>query len=384
MSSNQKNALAVIEEKLTSKEVTQRLAVTLNLDPQDEKAQKEAYKYASSVLAEVKKTQGAEYGDLTKCTPDSICMSMIDAAQFRIAIDGRKLAHLESRWDKNVKANVATLQIDTNGFVAKIKEQYPDAVFSITPVFQGDSLKISGTDGQKTFTHESKDPFAGVDKLTGIVVSITYTNQGGEKIRDVQTISAADLKAIQAKGKGLAWRDFTLERMKTAALKRACKWHFRQNTTLDLLIDYDNKQNYDLTAPAAPVRKTIVDNINASVSGESDGGELVEDEPETGGGEQPEKNGPIDDGEAIDVDFEHEDGESDGGDPEALQRLLNAGEKASKAGFHSYKEWVGGLSDDEKDLVRDKHKGWQEQAREISKAEKAKESEATNEEGPPI
>ena len=107
------NQLAVIEQQLTSKDVTNRLAVALGLDPADEKAQTEAFKFASSVLAEVKKSEGAQYGDLTKCTPGSICQAMIDAANFRIAIDGRKLAHLESRWDSNLKGNVASLQIDT-------------------------------------------------------------------------------------------------------------------------------------------------------------------------------------------------------------------------------------------------------------------------------
>lgn len=318
------NQLATIQTALQSQDVTNRLITALDLNPQDEAAQREAFKYASSVMAEVKRSAGQEYGDLTKCIPDSIVQSMIDAAQFKIQIDGRKLAHMESRYDKAKNGNVATLQIDTNGLVAKIKEFYPDASFVITPVYKGDTVTIKGSDNQKSYTYESKNPFGAIGDLSGIIVSISYAD-----VRDVHNASIEDLKTIQSKSKSKAWTDFPLERYKTAALKRACKWHFRQNTVVQAIVDYDNK-NYSLSEqPADPVRPSIVDNINAAVMSQT---------------------------------IDHIEDEID------IQGLILSGDSASEQGWPKYKEWASTLSEKERDLLRDRHDNWSKKSKEISLA----------------
>lgn len=262
------NALAIIGKQLKSEDVTKRLTLALNLSPDDEKAKTEAYKYALSAYHEIARTVGQEYGDLTKCTPDSLCRAVIDAATFRLAFDGRKLAHIESRFDKAVGSNVATLQIDTNGFVAKIKEHFPDAQFRTFPVYDGDTFHITGTADAQNFEHMQADPFAPITKLKGVVAVISYTDHD-KAIRTVHVVPKSDLDAIKSKGKGKAWQEFPLERMQTAALKRSCKWHFRQ-TVLQDLIRYDNEKNFDMEAqPASPVRSSIIENINQSIEPET-------------------------------------------------------------------------------------------------------------------
>ncbi len=334
------NALTVITEKLTSKDMSKQLTVALDLNPDDEAGHREAFKYASSVIAEIAKTQGAEYGDLTKCDPQSICRAVIDAATFKVQIDGRKMAHLESRYDKAVGGPVATLQIDTNGFIAKIKEAHPDAEFKIQPVYKGDDISIKTEGGVQSFDYSSNNPFGKLQDLEGVVVQISYTN-GGRMTSDVHTVSRADLNMIASKGKGLAWKDFPLERMKTAALKQAAKWHFRQNSLLQKIIAYDNK-NFDLQhQPAAATRSSIIDNINKEL-------------------QEPEKKEP----EVIEAEVVDEpEPEIEMGDYEALK---DAGDAAADEGVESYTSWLAGLdAETEKPLIKQHHKDWTKTAKEV-------------------
>lgn len=327
--------LVAIEKAINSEETKNRIIVALDLRPEDEAAQREAFKFASSVLVEVQRSKGDKYNDLTLCQPDSIVSAMIDAATFKVAIDGRKLAYLESR------SNRASLQITANGFVAKVKEYYPDFNGSVTAVYKGDVCEIYGTDGDKGYKYESKNPFADVEQITGFLVYISYSNPSGKKVTDVHTVSRAEMDMIKSKGKGTAWKDFPLERMKTAALKRACKWHFRQNATLQNFIDYDHKNNFDLAESATPVRKSIVQNINQSLASEP-AGESASDE--------------VIDGEKIDDDSTIN----------IINAIKLAAEVAVAGGHASYKEWKESLTDEQKDLVRDFHPEWWERAKEVS------------------
>jgi hypothetical protein len=331
-------ALQKIEDTLTDQNTQVQLAQAMNLNPNDEQAIQRAYHHAASVIQEIQKTQGQQHGDLTKCTVDSIKQAVIDAAQFQISIDGRKLAHLESRWDKQVGAQVASLQIDTNGLIAKIKEHHPDASFIIQPVFQDDYIKVYGRDGDMSFEYESHNPFGGADKLQGIVVQIQYGN-----VSDVQTISVEDLRNIASKAKGsFAWKDFPLERMKTAALKRAAKWHFRQNTTIQAIVDYDNRQ-YELNKPASTRKSSVIENINSEVSGES------EAEPE-----------PVEGPEVIEHEPEPEPQISE----DELNDLIQQGEQASEQGMDAYKTWAQSLSEAQRGPLREEwHPYWLSVAR---------------------
>ncbi len=329
--------LAVIEQTFKSADVTNRLSLALNLDPNDEKAKNEAYKYVSSALAEIAKTQGAEYGDLTKCTIDSLCRVVVDAAQFQIAIDGRKLAHIESRYDKNIKANVATLQIDTNGFVAKIKAQFPDAQFRTMPIFEGDTFNVKGTADVQDFDFVQKDPFPDFSKLRGIVAIISYTD-GDKFYRSIKLVPKADLEKMRSKSKSHAWNDFTLERMETAALKRAAKWHFRQITVLQEMMAYDSRENFDMTQAASPVRSSIIDNINKELAPATVAG------PEIPEAEIVEEAVPIGDNEPDYVG----------------ENMQLEGDKFAALGMAQYKNWWATLTDQQKESIgRAKHSEWQ-------------------------
>lgn len=349
------------EKRITSDDVKNQLIVALDLKPQDEDAQREAFKFAQSVLMEVKRTQGAEYGDLTKATVDSIVMCMIDAATLRVSIDGRKMAFME------VRSGVAALQITTNGFVAKIKERYPDLTHSVMAIFESDTFNIRGSEGAKSYDYESKNPFNDLTKLKGIGIFLSYTGHGGQKISDVHTVTKSELDSMAARGKGKAWQTDALERRKTAALKRACKWHFRQDATLQKVIDYDNEHDTDFSIqPAAEVRPGIISNINRSIEGQK-----TPPEGEITHQEEAKAETVTDGAPKPDVP------------PEVnKEALLKAGEDAAGKGDSgkAYKAWKESLTEEEKDAIRDHHPGWWEKV----KSSTAAAFEVANKDEPPM
>jgi recombinational DNA repair protein RecT len=258
------NQLQVIETKINSADVTNQLIVALGLKESDENARNEAFRYASSVMSEIAKTAGDDKKDLTVCTPDSIVRCMIDAASFKLPIDGKQLAHIVKY------GKTATLQIGYRGYIAKISEHFKDADFTATPVFDGDKLTVTENGNIQDYTLERKNPFADDWKdLQGVIVSLGYS-KGGERFKKITTVSKADLTKIRASAKqDYIWAKWPIEKAKAAAIKRACKIQFADVMGLQEVIRYDNEVHFDQEEqPAAPVRKSIVDNINASIAPE--------------------------------------------------------------------------------------------------------------------
>jgi recombinational DNA repair protein RecT len=325
------NQLTVIEKALTSKDVTNQLTAALGLDPEDEKSKTEAFAYASSVLAEIKKTAGDKKRDLTVCSPDSICQAMIDAAQFQIAIDGKQHAHLVKYGNK------ATLQIGYRGYIAKITEHFEDADFTAEAVFKDDVLNVTDDGGYQSYTLEKADPFAdGWDNLTGVLVRMSYT-KGGDKYQKITLVSKGDLTKIRGVAKqDFIWRQWPIEKAKAAAIKRACKIQFSDVMGLQEMVKYDNEHHFDVSKKpeASPTRSSIIDNINKANAPEHMQVEEVED-----------------DDDVIDVDVIEEDTE-----------LVEAGAEAASLGTGAYKEWFTGLTNDEKKAILDRHEDWKVEA----------------------
>jgi hypothetical protein len=201
-------------------------------------------------------------------------------------------------------------------------------------------------------------------------------------VQDVQAVPVGDLKKMQQQSKSKAWGTYTIERMKTAALKRATKWHFRQNATLQALVDYDNKENYDLNKPATPVRNSIVDNINAGTAPQ-DATTAAKQPPAQEATPEQAQQPPAKDDSVIDGDYVQVE-EEPAPDPELEQKLIKGGESAAAKGVTDYKAWIATLSDADKDIVRGRHAGWQEQAKAATLAAQQQQSEPPPNEAPPI
>ncbi len=346
------NALALqkIEKTLESDEVRNKLIVALDLRPEDESAQREAFKYASSAMAEIKRTAGDDKRDLTVCSVDSLCQTIIDAAKMKLCIDGRQHAHI-------VKfGNKAQLMIGYRGYIAKIGEHYPDADFVTEPIFKGDKLSLKTVNGQPTHDLVRASAFADKwDDLEGVMVILSYT-KGGDRIKKYTMVSKGDLVKMKnvAKVKTI-WDLWPIEKAKAAAIKRASKIEFSNIGGLQEIVKYDNEMNFDLNQPATPIRKTIVDNINQSIAPTA----------------EPEPKQEI-------IDVEEDSHKID------IEAIKAAAEKAADGGHISYKEWKGNLTDEEKDAVREFHPAWWERAKEVTLKKQADEESAGNNDAPPM
>lgn len=233
-----------IEAELRRKENTGRMALALGYSGKDEAGKAEAFKYISSVLQEIKKTEGDDKKDLTICTVDSIVSAMIDAALFRLPIDGRGLAHLVKYLNK------ATLQIGYKGFLFKIAEHYKDTDFTAEPVFEGDEFVVSDNGGFQTYTHSKGDPFQrDAKKMKGLFACLAYSDDAGRHSK-VAVLPAEEITLIQSKAKQqYIWKEWFFEKAKVAALKRLCKIHFATVMGVQEMMQYDNAHNFVLDTP---------------------------------------------------------------------------------------------------------------------------------------
>lgn len=223
--------------------------VALGGDPKKEADKNDALQYISGVMMEVQRNLGDEKKDLSGCTPDSIVQAMIDAARFKLPIDGRGFAHL-------VKfGNKASLQIGYKGFLYKLSQTLDAVDFVSEPVFEGDELHITDDSGVMTYTRTVADAFCDdITKLRGIVCALSWRIDG-ERHRKVVTLSKEMIDKIKGTAKQqFIWNAWYLEKAKVAGLKRLCKVHFTNALALQDLIEYDNNENHEMPAaqPAAP------------------------------------------------------------------------------------------------------------------------------------
>lgn len=324
------NQLALIEKKLHDKDVTNRLTVALNLDPKDETAIRKASKYVDSVLSEIRKSASDPKKDLTGCHPDSIIGSMIDAARLELTIDGQQHGYLVKY------GNNATFQIGYRAYLYKIKKYYPDADFTVELIFNGDEVNIWSDNGVDQFTFKKGDPFNhNQANFKGVLFAVTYTDNG-RLVRKVTAVPKERIdRARKAAKQDFIWGSDYFEKAKGAAIKNAAKHMFASIQGLQDVIRFDNEDYDPEKQPATPVRKSIVDNINAAVTG-------VEPEPEYMEAEYEEIVEP---------------------DP-----LVSQGPVEAAKGVESYTKWLKAIPEDKKDIVRPHNAAWTKIAKEATAA----------------
>lgn len=260
-----KNNLTIIADTIRAPETTGKLMLALGLNNQSDPAQlTEAKRYAASVLAEIEKMANDEKKkDILLCHPLSIVQTMIDAARFKLMIDGRQHCHLIKFKD------TATLQIGYRAYLYKIKEAYHDADFVIEPIYEGDNLKIKDENGLQSYTlTKGEEVFRdGPDKLKGILFCVTYTDNG-RLIRKVRAVSKARIERARSAAKqDFIWKSDYIEKAKAAAIKAACKHEFASLQALQDVIRYDNENNFDVTNRPINDQKprNIVEHLNALI-----------------------------------------------------------------------------------------------------------------------
>lgn len=248
--------LPAIQNHIKSDATNNLLARALGFsDVNDTRAVAEAKRYASSVLTTIE-------GDskLQDLDPRSVVLTMIDAAKFKLEIDGRKLAYIVPYGGK------ATMQISYKGFLAKLKEQYPDLSCTAELVYEGDQFDVRDEAGFQTYTHVKADPFQTDDKkLKGVFVSLAWTD--GVKNQKISIVPKSDLDKMRAKSKGTVWSDWYSQMAIKSAIKRACKIHFAAISTLADMSRFDDDVNSTIRTDAVmdDGKPNIIDNLNAQI-----------------------------------------------------------------------------------------------------------------------
>jgi phage RecT family recombinase len=269
--------LPAIREQLKSDATNNLLVRALGYsDVNDTRAVAEAKRYASSVLTTIDSDP-----KLQDLEPKSIVLSMIDAAKFKLEIDGRKLAYIVPYGGK------ATMQISYKGFAAKLKEHYPDMDYTVGMVYEKDVFNLKDNDGYQEYQHIANNPFMQqAEGLKGCFVCLKWT-ENGQKRQKVIIVPKADLDKMKAKSKGGNWGDWYSQMAIKSAFKRACKLHFASISTLSDMSNYDNETNVSAKSDAVfdSEKPSIIDNLNKEIIPQTvapviDAEEFVEEEIE--------------------------------------------------------------------------------------------------------
>lgn len=270
--------LQIIEQQIKSPAIMNRLAIALGYESAtaSNKAKADARRYAASVLAEVQKSAGDKNKDLTMCTPDSIAQAMIDAAKFKLEIDGRQHAHLVKYGNK------ATLQLGYRGFLHKLSEVYLGVDITAECIFKGDVLEIKDKDGYQSYTLTRAKTFPVNSDFEGVFVAIKYTHQGRD-YQKVTIMSKADIDQVKSCAKqDYIWKKWYFEKAKVACIKRACKFHFANVTGLQEAIRYDNESHFTLTDGEFEKSESdnVIANLNKKIAKSEPIDEVIDNGPE--------------------------------------------------------------------------------------------------------
>lgn len=289
----QATALDIVRSHIKSEQTMGRMMIALKHETPTVEAKNQVKQYQASVLQTIEKTVGTDK-DLSTKNPHSIVQCMIDAAQFRMMIDGRQHAHLVPY------GNAVTLQIGYRGYLAKIKEIYPDADFTVEPIYKGDELKVWHDEDGAHYSLEKNNVFAsGEQDFEGVLFAVKYTDNGRLVSKVVPVPKERIDRARKAAKQDFVWRSDYIEKAKAAAIKNACKNMFASITTLQEMVNYDNDKHHDPNkGQKNTAARSLLDNLNSSID---------ETLPKREAPKEPENN---DDGD-IEGDFSVvEDGEA--------------------------------------------------------------------------
>ena len=243
--------IEIISGHLRSSPVTEKVRVALGYEKDDERGKVEVAMYVSTIMMELARSweeanSGHNYDerkDLTVCSTESIIQAMIDAATFRLPIDARKLAYLVKYGSR------ASFQPGYKGFLYKLGEMLTGVNFSSEIVFADDKLSTMDDSGFQGYVLAKANPFEDdVQKMIGVVACLEWTDGPGLARRKTAYLSKAEIGKIRKIAKqDFIWSAWFLEKAKVAALKRLCKIHFPGALALQRLIDYDNREHFDMT-----------------------------------------------------------------------------------------------------------------------------------------
>lgn len=137
----------------------------------------------------------------------------------------------------------------------KVLMTYPDTVFDIQVVNEGDDFSFKKKNGIIYYTHDINNPFDTDKKLIGAYCIIK--NKRGEFIELLNKTEIDKMKSVSKMS--YIWDNWESEMWKKSVIKRACKTHFYD--VISNMDKIDNEDNYDFDNVDAP--ESIYDTIDS-------------------------------------------------------------------------------------------------------------------------
>lgn len=134
------------------------------------------------------------------------------------------------------------LSYNYQAYKNKLLNIYPETLFDIQNVHEGDIFNFKKESGKVVYSHEITNPFNTDKKIIGCYCIIK--NSRGEFI---ETLNMDDIKKMRAVAKtDFIWKAWEGEMILKSVIKRACKRHFK-----DLVVNIEKTDNedYDLEKP---------------------------------------------------------------------------------------------------------------------------------------
>lgn len=153
------------------------------------------------------------------------------AKELGLAIDGDSVT-LENK-------GIVKLNFNYQAYKNLVLNKYPEAIFDLQNVYDGDSFKFRKENGKILYTHEIGNPFDSNKKIIGCYC-ITKVSTG----EFIELMSNAEVAKCRAKAKTQSiWNEWESEMFLKTIMKRACKRHFK-----DIVRDIEkiDNEDYDL------------------------------------------------------------------------------------------------------------------------------------------
>lgn len=184
------------------------------------------------VLAEEKDRQGNISNKWAGYQSDSAYVYVFKKVQAEgLSIDG-EMVTLQFRGKLMVSYNY-------QAYKNKVLVIYPDSLFDVQVVYQGDDFSFRKESGRVIYSHSINDPFS--DHKTIIGAYCVIKNTRGEFLETINMEEINKMKNV-AKTK-VIWDAWFGEMVKKSIIKRACKLHFKD---LVASIETVDNENYDL------------------------------------------------------------------------------------------------------------------------------------------
>ncbi len=183
----------------------------------------EINKFLAYVNGEKSKEQGKDKKPVTSNTETELYTMAFKYWGLGLVIDGVNVVIT----GKNMA------MITYNGYKNKVKSTYPEAIFDVQLVREGDTFNVSKEDGQVIYSHQLGDPFNDT-QINGAYCIIKIG-----KAEYLEVLNRRDYEEMQKGSKqSYLWDKWSSEFWLKSVIKRACKRHFN-----DITVELDKADN---------------------------------------------------------------------------------------------------------------------------------------------